>query len=59
MGKKCGQQLPRVCFRLSGVLETGWRSRTRLPQLRGLKLTLSPICGLGLTCIAMLIQTLF
>ena len=35
------------------------RSKMRLPQPRGLKLTLYLICGLGLTCIAMLIQILF
>ena len=56
--KKYGQQLPRVYFGLYGVLETSWRLKTRLSQPRGLKLTLYLIYGLGLTCLAMLTQTL-
>ena len=57
--KKFGQQHPCVGFGLSSVIETGWRSRTRSPQPKGLKLTLSPICGVGPTCLAMIPQTLF
>ena len=41
------------------MLEIGWCSRTRSPLPKGLKLTLFPICGLGLTCIVLIIQTLF
>ena len=43
------------CFGLSGTLEIGWCSRTRSPRTKGLKLTLFPICGLGLTCIVLII----
>ena len=57
--KKFGHQLPCACSGLSGVLETDWRSRTRSPQPKGLNLSLSLICGVGSTCLAMTQQTLF
>ena len=57
-GEKYGQQRPRAFFGLYGVLETSWCLKTRLSQLRGLKLILYLIYGFGLICLAMLIQTL-
>ena len=57
--KKIGWQPPCACFGLSGTLEIGWCLRTRSPLPKGLKLTLFSICGLGLTYIVLIIQTLF
>ena len=41
------------------ALEIGWCSRMRSPLSKGLKLTLFPICGLGLICIVLIIHILF
>ena len=57
--KKYGCQHLCACFGLFGALEIGWCSRMRSPSPKGLKLTLYPICGLGLTCIVLITQTLF
>ena len=40
-----------ACFGLVGALEIDWCSRMGSPPSKGLKLTLYPICGLGLNCI--------